>query len=299
MLFFLFNWIKIEEVSGVMRTIRLDYLVLAGIIFIMVYILCFARWCLLLRSIDIHPSWKKLAISYCGGTFFNLFLPSTIGGDFVRIMDLTNHLKRTKEIAASVFVDRLAGFAALAFTALLAVIFGYAYINQGGIFIPILILFILLSFLITLIFTKSIFFRLKKLIPTENLRRKIENLHSEIFYFRTKPRVLFIACLISFIVQIACIISYYYIFLALHITPGLIYMFIFVPLISAAAMIPVSIGGLGIRDMGSVFFFAKIGIAKDAAVAASLLNFFFIAVASVSCGLIYVFALYNRWLQRR
>lgn len=299
MLFFLFKWINLEEIGKVLHLIRLNYLIVAGALFISIYFLCFIRWYWLLKSIDIRVPWRKLIISSFGGVFFNLFLPSTIGGDFVRIMDLTNHLKRTKEIAASVFVDRLSGFAALAFTALLAMLYGYSHIDKSGIFIPIIILFTSLSVTIIILFTKNIFSRLKNLIPGKKIRIKIENLHTEILYFRTKPKALLTSLLISFATQIIGIVSNYYIFLALGINVKLIYLFIFVPLIGAVAMIPVSIGGLGIRDMGSAFFFAKIGITKDVAVASSLLNFFFIAVISSFCGLIYVFALYNRWLQRR
>ena len=217
----------------------------------------------------------------------------------MRIMDLTNHLKRTKEIAASVFVDRLSGFTALALIALLAMLYGYSYIDKNGIFIPMIVLFTSLSVILIILFTKNIFSRIKNLIPGKKIRTKIESLHSEILYFRTKPKALLTALLISFTVQIIGIVSNYYIFLALGINVKPIYLFIFVPLIGAVAMIPVSIGGLGIRDMGSAFFFAKIGITKDVAVASSLLNFFFIVVIGSFCGLIYVFALYNRWLQRR
>lgn len=299
MLVFLFKWIKIEEIAEVLRAIKPGYLLISGFLFFMIYLLCLLRWHLLLRSIGIHPSPRKMFVSYCGGVLFNLFLPSTVGGDVVRIMDLTNSLKRTKEIAASVFVDRLSGFSALAFTALLAIALGYSYVDKGGILIPVLILFASVSFLITILFTKNIFFKIISFIPKHPIKTKIENLHNEIFYFRTKPKALLTALLISFAVQVINVASSYYIFLALGLKLKLIHLFIFVPLIGAVAMVPVSIGGLGVRDMGSVFFFAKIGIAKDVAVAFSLLNFFFISLAGVACGLIYVLALYNRWLQRR
>lgn len=278
---------------------RLDYLILGFSLILVVYILCFIRWRLLLKSIGIHPPWKRLLISYFGGIFFNLFLPSTIGGDLVRVMDLTNHLKRTKEIAASVLIDRLIGFTALGLIALLAVISGYRYVEGLGILRLILILFIFLFSMITVLFTKNIFAKIKMFIPTQRLKSKAENLHAEIFYFRKRPQVLLKALGISFLTHFSFIISFYFIFLALQLKLNIIYIFIFLPIISVVAMIPISIGGLGLRDAGSVFFFAKVGIAKDAAVAASLLNFSFIAAIGVLCGVIYVIALYNRWLQRR
>jgi len=298
MLFFLFKWIGIKKIIGVTHTARWELLCLTGLLFLLIYILCFFRWCLLLKSAGVNAPFGRLVVSYAGGIFFNLFLPSTIGGDFVRIADLTNHAKRTREIAATVLLDRLSGFVALSLIVLISIGLGHAYIKEQGILNPVLILFSMVLIMVWIFFTKNLFSKLKMLIPVNSFRIKAESLHAEIFFFRKKKKVLLDSLLISLLAQIAIVFSYYLIFLSLGYKLNLIFFFIAVPLINVAAMIPLSIGGLGIRDMGSAFFFAKVGITKDIAVAASLLNFSFMAIASILCGIIYVVALHNRWLQR-
>ena len=297
-LFFLVKWIGFEKISGVIQGARFGYLFISILIFISAYVLCFFRWCLLVKSVDIRAPLSRLAISYLGGNFFNLFLPSTVGGDIVRIADLRNHTKKTKEIAATVLIDRLVGFCALGIIVFVSIVIGREYIRGLDVLIPIAMLFFLLFSAIAVLFTKNIFAKIKIFIPTKRLKEKAENLHGEIFYFRKRPKVLLKTLLISFLSQVAVIFSFYFIFLALRLNPNIIYFFIFIPLISVIATIPVSIGGLGLRDTGSVFFFTKIGIAKDAAAAASLLNFFFIVIIGIVSGIIYGLALYNRWLQR-
>ncbi len=297
-LFFLFKWIGFKKISGVIYGARFGYLFISILTFIAAYILCFFRWCLLVKSVGIKAPLSRLASSYLGGIFFNLFLPSTVGGDIVRIADLRNHIRKTKEIAATVLVDRLVGFCALGLIVLVSIIIGREYIRGLDVLIPIAILFFLLFSVVAVLFTKNIFAKIKIFIPTKKLKSWAENLHEEIFYFRKRPKVLLRTLLISLLSQLTLIFGFYFIFLALRLNPDIIYFFIFVPLINVVATIPVSIGGLGLRDTGSVFFFTKIGIAKDVAAAASLLSFLFIVLIGIISGIIYGIALYNRWLQR-
>jgi hypothetical protein len=264
----------------------------------MVYVLCFIRWRLLLQSIGIRPRFNRLLISYLGGAFFNTLLPSTIGGDLVKIIDLNIHTRDLRKITASVVVDRLVGFIALGIVTFIAIFIGYSYIDEFQIFIPVLILLSCIFLLVVILFSRGIFSKLKVLIPTTILKKKIESLHSEIFYFRTRYKVMFKSLIISLIAQVFIILSFYYIFYALHLKLNLIYFFIFIPLITTIATIPLSIAGLGLRDIGAVFFFVKIGVDKSVAVSASLLSFFFIMLIGFICGVIYVSTLHNRWLQR-
>ena len=75
---------------------------------------------------------------------------------------------------------------------------------------------------------------------------------------------------------------------AMGLPGGIMQFLIVMPIIGAISLMPISIGGLGVRDAAVVFFFAKIGIARDAAFAMSLLNFVFIILYSAAAGIVYV-----------
>ena len=77
------------------------------------YLISVIRWQRLLQAEGIRlPLWR-LVLVYLQGAFFNLFLPTLIGGDIVRGYFIYKMTSGHDAAIASVMVDRLAGFAAL------------------------------------------------------------------------------------------------------------------------------------------------------------------------------------------
>ena len=89
---------------------------------------------------------------------------------------------------------------------------------------------------------------------------------------------------------------YYFVAQALDVHLNLIYFLIFVPMITAFCVIPISIGGLGVRDTASIVLFGKVGLMAEKAFALSLSNFGFMLVLGLLGGISYVSTLYRRRL---
>ena len=62
---------------------------------------------------------------------------------------------------------------------------------------------------------------------------------------------------------------------------------VFVPLISLAGMLPISVNGLGIREALYLLLFGRIGVPADAAVSMAFLYFAVTLVASLPGGVVY------------
>jgi uncharacterized membrane protein YbhN (UPF0104 family) len=62
---------------------------------------------------------------------------------------------------------------------------------------------------------------------------------------------------------------------------------VFVPLISLAGMLPVSVNGLGLREALYLLLFGRIGVPADAAVSMALLYFAVTMAASLPGGIVY------------
>ena len=126
LLVFLFklNKIDLHELALDIKGADKFYLVIGFCIFIISYILGFLRWWMLLKPSGIKIPFKRLVVSYLGGNFFSIFLPSTIGGDIVRVADLSGYTKRAKEVIATVFLDRLSGYVGLVMVIIPAFLFG-------------------------------------------------------------------------------------------------------------------------------------------------------------------------------
>jgi uncharacterized membrane protein YbhN (UPF0104 family) len=65
----------------------------------------------------------------------------------------------------------------------------------------------------------------------------------------------------------------------------LAYFFLYVPLITVLAMLPVSVAGLGVREGGVVFFFGKVGVDPATALGMSLIWFSLTVLVSAIGGL--------------
>lgn len=67
------------------------------------------KWGLLLEAADIHvPAGRLLAYQWVA-EFFNNFLPAQVGGDVMRGYALASDVRRTADVAASVLIDRFIG----------------------------------------------------------------------------------------------------------------------------------------------------------------------------------------------
>ncbi|HTP40813.1 MAG TPA: lysylphosphatidylglycerol synthase transmembrane domain-containing protein, partial [Nitrospiria bacterium] len=65
--------------------------------YILLFLLLAYRWQVLLNVLSLNIPLRQLYGTYLIGVFFNNFLPTTIGGDMVRGLDLYRHTKKGKE----------------------------------------------------------------------------------------------------------------------------------------------------------------------------------------------------------
>ena len=132
-LVFLFKNIDIRNLTGIIKNADKLLVVISSLVFLSAYILAFLRWRMLLAALNMHLPLKRTIASYAAGLFFNLFLPSSIGGDFMRSVDLSVHTKKPKEIIATVFLDRLSGYIGLVILAVSVFFLGWDFLREESI----------------------------------------------------------------------------------------------------------------------------------------------------------------------
>jgi hypothetical protein len=300
LLVFLFKQVDERVMLQTVKKADKYLLVLAFIISSGTYILCLYRWQMLLKAADLKLPLKRVVVSFAAGIFFSLFLPSSIGGDFMRSLDLAVFTKKPRQVIATVLLDRLSGYVGLVILTLLAVFFGWNLIRDRSVAVSICILIAVLIVVLLVLFNKFIYSRINKLLHSPGsgkIRKTITNLHREVHYFRSHKKILMNNVILSVIIQSITPVTSYIIALAIGIKLKLVYFFIFLPIIGAITLLPISIGGLGLRDAMTVFFFAKAGVVKDLAFAMSLLSFVFILIYGSIGGIIYVLTIHHRRLQ--
>jgi uncharacterized protein (TIRG00374 family) len=276
------------------------FLALGFAIFPLVHILGFLRWQMLLKAVQINIPLKKLISSFCGGIFFSIFLPSTIGGDLVRTADLVSHTQKANQIIATVFLDRLSGYIGLAIVILLAVFLGGALISDKIVFFSVALIIIFLVIILLLLFNSFIYTRITRFLSMPKagkIREMIKGMHREIYIFRNHKKMIIGNLALSFLIQVISPVIAYFIGFALGVKINIFYFIIFLPIISAITLLPISIGGLGLREGLYVVYFAKAGVVKQLALAMSLLSFSIVVFYGAIGGLIYVLTVHHRRLQ--
>ncbi len=285
----------ITNFSKILQETDLPLFLLSLLSFVLIHTLLSYRWQLLLRVIGLNIPLKSLFKTYLIGLFFNNFLPTAIGGDVARGYDLYRYTQKGEEAAISVIVERLTGFTAQMLIALIALGLIYpsfrdpllAWLILGAALVYLLVLLVLLN-PATFILCNRI---LQKLIRGRQLGQKLLQIPEAISLYKSSPRVLTQSVLISLLLQVLTILIYYVLSHSLHLTIPLAYFFLFLPIINIVSMIPISLGGLGLREGISVYLFQKIGVESSHALGLSLAWFLIILLTSLIGGAI--FALRN------
>ncbi len=285
--------LKNIDVNVVLATIiKANIWGLVGVffIFILFFLLLIIRWQILLYAQGIKYPLLYIVNSFMIAYFFNNLLPTTIGGDVFRVMYTRNRANVSKA-TSTVIVDRMGGFLAL-FSVLLAASIMYAlvekrymylYIGLGGVVISLLFFFIFLN--------KSVYRKFLPLImKVPYIGEKLGTLYDSLHLFRKRKFSLFFSFLFSFMIQLLLPILWFCIMLTVagHSNVTVFFFFLVIPLVNSIAMLPISIGGMGLREGSIIAFLTGAGIGKEVALAISLLFLLYNTFFSLIGGLIFL-----------
>lgn len=263
LLFLLYRKIPLQDLQGLLASVDYWFLLPIGVLLFVNTVLSAWKWRLLLLADGVNIPLPTLTVTYLIGSFYNLFLPSSIGGDSYRIYDIAKKSSDGVRSAASVFADRFSGFLALVILSLISsILVAREFNNLMFFFGPLLILFLLLAILTALVKQKPIrlFLRVTRLDRFAVITRLVEKFFLSFQCYGTDRRLLARVMGISFAFQLSLICIVYLLSLALHASVSFFYFSAFVPLITLLEALPVSIYGLGLRDAGYVFFFGWAGM---------------------------------------
>lgn len=243
--------ISLVDIADIVKSAYSLYLAFAFLLFVASKAVAAFRTFLILKLYDIPISqWDNMKL-YWTGMFYNLFLPGGIGGDVYKTVVINRmHSNGIKVSGGAILMDRVSGVTALIILALLFIPFIdpndlYGWVTFVG--IPAALAGFIAAILI---FTP----RLKEIIGK------------------------LIAW--SFLVQILQVLSVFFILMAFHINAQQgAYLFIFL-VSSIAAMLPISIGGIGIREL--VFFSGSKYLLLDQGIAVTVSLSFYVISAIVS-----------------
>ena len=230
---------------------------------------------------------------YFSGMFFNMCLPTSIGGDVVRVVGLGRHTGSKSAAFASVFMDRNIGLAALLSIGLcssLAVITTIQATFYGRLYqFPLWPLFVLL--ILGYIAANAVLFserpfrlliRLLTALRLDFVARKTERLHAALQSYRLPWTAFIPAFLISAAYQFSEIALVWIMAdgIGIRVSPWVFGSL--VPFQAVACLLPITFSGIGVREgVFCAILMGQLGPSvKDEALALSLI--YFVGVVLVS-----------------
>jgi len=129
---------------------------------------------------------------------------------------------------------------------------------------------------------------LLRIVGLTRFQAKLQGMVEALQRYRGHRRALGQAIALSVLLQALIVVTYYLIGAGLNLGVPISYFFLYVPLITFVAMLPVSVAGLGVREGGAVYFFAKVGVDAATALSMSLVWFSLTLVVSGLGGLVFL-----------
>lgn len=250
------------------------------------------KWWLLLRASGQPVAYWWAVRAYFIGQFFNNFLPTMIGGDAVRVYQLSQQSGRTSNALASVFVERFLGFIALTSIAGVAL----------GLSVPLLasspqllwgstICVLIASGGLVVALSAPLLIRLLvrlRLPNIANWRVRLGRVAQALSAYYAYRGTLLLTLLLSFGYQLVWIGANYAAARALHVPVSFAFMALMVPVSDIIGLVPVFLNSLGAREGTFILFFRQIGTPAELALALAWLIFVLRLGLSLLGGLLYL-----------
>jgi len=284
---FLIRKVSVAEVLRLVSAIDVPVF-LAGVgCFFVSNLLGSFQWHQLLGASGVPLKFSQTFRFYFVGLFFNNFLPANIGGDAVKVYDVTRVGSSVYQVIAVTLLDRLLGIFSLCFLAVVATVY-LSQVDGGGPYGVYLVVFVACMIpALGFYFFKPLGNLLRKLVTLIrplSLDTRISSVLDYLGEFKGRKPLVARLVGLSLVIQTLRVSTHVLIGLSLGValdTTVLCQFFVFVPLLSLAMIPPITINGLGIREGLGIILFANAGLGESDAFTMEFLTYVVSVVVSL------------------
>ena len=262
--FIILRSIDMDQVWKTLRQAKLDLLLAALLMQFGSTSLSAYRWQLIMHNLDFGQSFSFYWRSYFKASFFNQGLPTSIGGDALKVLDVANQGFRKRDALYGIMLDRVIGLVALMWLNLAAYLFEPDLLPDPIYHLTLLLVAGSLAGFVVAFSLRHLFW-LDAYPRLKIIRAISERLHQAFL----SNRILLIGS--SLLIPILAMLSVFMTGSALRLPYNLVTYFIIIPPAILLTIIPVSLAGWGIREGTLVALFSLIGADKVTILAMSIL----------------------------
>lgn len=278
----LFSKIPLEDVRHSLAGVRLPLMVLAYLLYLGGQSLSAFKWRLLAEPLGFRRRFRDYLSFYFIGMYFNLFLPTNIGGDVGRGYYLASEDRQWLLAYYSIVTERVTGTIALFLVASVGVLAaGARTLPDWVIWGTVLVAFGL--------FASIPFVPFLLRVVKSRVRRLSPYVREELTLYWRRPKILVQVFLLSVIFQLIWVVLQFLIGLSMGLSLPLSVFLVVAPLTSFAAFLPVSFNGIGLREAAYVFLLGRFGVEPHVALSFGILWLAVVVASSLVGGGVFLF----------
>ncbi|HEB37186.1 MAG TPA: flippase-like domain-containing protein [Thermoplasmatales archaeon] len=288
LLLYLLWSIDFRKIIDTISKANLHLIILSTLLILVRIPLSVYKWNILAKDQGVDVEYIKMMKFYLVGFFFTNVTPGGVG-NYIRVKFLHDSGKDFGVAISNIVIDNLIEMMSLHTLALIAL--SVFFPEKTGLILLVLLLMGTAVIPLLLLLEGKIGGRLTKsfvipFVPREYRRLVRENI-DKIFSKPPSIRSIAISFAISIFTWTVCFIQIYPIFLSLGIGIDLLDSLSLWSISISISALPITVGGLGVREWFMIYLSSKYSISNSLAISASLLGYFIIfLVPSIIGGLL-------------
>lgn len=248
---------------------------------ITVFLALFRSWLSGLRWATLHPlnnerlsKWTYFKLTMLSH-LFNLIMPGALGGDIIKTIYAVSEREKNKlNDVIAVFVDRTVGLLSIMFFGLISMLFIHTKLNIN--WIQLLLLFFLSGGFIFLIINRKYIDILEKLLSIIPVVKKVEkkvfsSWRNALSFYHKNPKQVIYSLMLCIPIHLISFLTYYIFSLYLELNINFLNIIFSVSIMWLITALPISIGGVGVRELSLIWLLGMFGVSSEQAVTLSLL----------------------------
>jgi uncharacterized protein (TIRG00374 family) len=269
--------VELSTTLDVLAETELAWFALSAAIMVLTIPVLAARWDRLLRAHGIEERLPWLTRAYLVAYAAGQVLPTSLGGDAVRIVETARrHAGRATAITGTVVLERGLGGAATVLLGAIAFVLAIgrydvsAYLWVEGVFV---FGTIVAAFLFFARSARPLLRRLEPMFARVRLDRLLRAFYESVHHFRGRPRLLLGVALVSLAVQAVRVLAIWAAAKAVGIELGVLAYYVMGPLLFLVMLVPFTLNGIAVREAFFVSFLGSLDVGAEQAFAAGFLFF--------------------------
>ncbi len=274
LLVYLFRLINVHRFVSDIANATLWPIAISLAVYVPAQMLDTYRWLFVLRKFDPSATFRALWRPNMAGQFFGQFLPGDVSSDIVRLLAAAPRHQKKTALVLSVVVEKFAMLVVVGAVALLGVWFSHSAMRDRS--LELFLMFVIIS--AAIFFFVLCRYRGKWLSAIAN-RLPIPGKIRDIIHSISAVSALsfgagFLVILQGTLQQLIMGVASYLIARGMHISIPLVDWIGIHAIVSIVRNVPVSIGGLGVREGLFALFLRLYGVPIELSTACSLISFF-------------------------